>query len=297
MTLVGLAAAFFFFLVQGNFVVCFQGARGIKGRRTTLPLLQMTAAIQTVTVGSSENPYEIQLQHKIFLGDLQPLQSTNGREDLTGLKFWPQSSTALLKKLEKNNPLRKKKSDDCCSILVLGSGCGLLGIGLAVLYPNSRVILTDAPVDFTTAADKDVEENSEPTTQSTMDWLEGNVERNQHLVQDRVSVAPLLWGNEAHQQAISNNLLLNSSQGQGQIDLIVGSELLYNNEASFRGLLDTLLYFLGDNGNATILLVYRQRKLGESRFFDMAEDYFSIETTRIGRKSDGIFLAELSLLP
>ena len=51
----------------------------------------MTSTIQKVQVGD----HEIQLKHQLFLGQLHPLQSTNGREDLTGLKFWPVASKAV----------------------------------------------------------------------------------------------------------------------------------------------------------------------------------------------------------
>ena len=245
----------------------------------------MTSTIQKVQVGD----HEIQLKHQLFLGQLHPLQSTNGREDLTGLKFWPVASTALLKKLEKNEKKMMGNHHETkhLRILELGAGCGLLGIGLAALYPNSQVVLTDAPVNFTAAeGNKSDDGDSSTMIQSTIQWLEGNIKRNSVLLQDRVSVAPLLWGDASEQMAITEVI--------PDVDLIVGAELLYNNEASFPGLIGTLQHFA--SAETRILLAYRERNLGEAQFFDLAKEHFSIEISRIGRKSDRIHLVELRLL-
>ena len=78
----------------------------------------MTTAIQTVKVPGISR--EIELHHQLFLGDLK---ATN--HDLTGLKFWPTASHPMLVDINKKYPKESLR------IVELGSGCGLLGIGLA----------------------------------------------------------------------------------------------------------------------------------------------------------------------
>lgn len=249
--------------------------------------LSMVSTIQKVAVGD----HTIQLRHQLFLGDVQ---SQNGA-DLTGLKYWPTASEPLLDRIHKKKPPFDNKQSISTKqqkiILELGSGCGLLGIGLASLDPKCRVILTDAPVDFvdTVANGGDggsIHVTNKSSACTTLDWLQENVNlNNDELLHDRVSVSPLYWGDTLQLDTISKN-------SNGCVDWIVGSELLYNNDDSFEGLVKTLVYFSDQNPDIKILLAYKQRNLGEAQFFDLAAPYFDFDKTRIGRKSDGIYLVE-----
>jgi hypothetical protein len=68
-----------------------------------------------------------------------------------------------------------------------------------------------------------------------MSWLQhSNVELNIALISNCVAVRPLLWGNSGHLEEIQEEF-------GPSFDLVVGSELLYNNEQAFaEGLVDTL---------------------------------------------------------
>ena len=158
--------------------------------------------------------------------------------------------------------------DNLYRILELGSGCGLLGIGLAAM--GHTIVMTDADVDF----------SDDTTTSSTLEWLQSNVDLNYNVVGDRATVKPLLWGDEKEMKKISPDF-----------DLIVGSELLYSNEKSFPALIETMSRFASPS--IPVLLGYKIRGLGEDKFFDIADEKFDISFKRIGRKSDKIQLAEL----
>jgi len=232
------------------------------------------------------NDTTIQIRHQLFLGDVE------GDGDLTGLKLWKTVPLPMIQHILQSSSL--SLSNTPTTILELGSGCGTLGIGLAALLgPHCNVILTDADVKFveTITAPKrnnkdDDNKQTQPSPQeewTSLSWLQQNVELNR---KDRVSVQPLYWGDEEHMRSI----LL---ECQGGVDVIVGSELLYNNDAAFPGLLETLLAFQkhhDDNAPKrplVIFLGYKVRRLGESKFFDMAREYFDIFETDITQSSGG----------
>lgn len=179
----------FLWTVKVSSFACHQEIR-FYGRQSTISLA-MASTVHTIEVPITN--LEIQLGHQLFLGDLQ-----TSDHDLTDLKFWPTASQPMLVELGKryhSKPLR---------ILELGSGCGLLGIGLAAMAHT--VFLTDADVNF----------SDDTITSSTLEWLQSNVELNHNVIGDRATVHPLLWGDANDMDTIPH-----------EFDLIVGSELLY----------------------------------------------------------------------
>jgi len=283
--------------VQGFPVILSSRPRN-KGKATS-STMEMVSAIQKVMIGDSE----VQIRHQLFLGDI--IVTEEEKTDLTGLKYWPTASEPMLQYFQKqrqtqNYELVKKKERQV--ILELGSGCGLLGIGLASLYKDDNlehhIILTDAPVNFkacTSSRNVTTKMIVQPLyPSSTLDWLSGNVELNKHhYSKNRVTIAPLLWGNEVHLNTISSGLKAHPSSGAtGLVNMVIGSELLYNNDASFVGLLETLLFFSEKNPALRILLGYKERHLGEAQFFDLAGPHFDWTKKRIGRRSNGIYLME-----
>mmetsp|Transcript_30126 Transcript_30126/g.54501 ORF Transcript_30126/g.54501 Transcript_30126/m.54501 type:complete len:266 (-) Transcript_30126:110-907(-) len=218
--------------------------------------LTMASTTQTVEIPSTS--LAIQLRHQLFLGDLK-----TSTHDLTGLKLWPTASQPMLAVLGK-----RYKDTQPLQILELGSGCGLLGIGLAAM--GHTIVMTDADVDF----------SGDTTTSSTLKWLQSNVDLNFNVIGERVTVKPLLWGDEKDMKKILQDF-----------DLIVGSELLYSNEKSFPALIETMSRFAGPS--TSVLLGYKIRGLGEGKFFDIADEKFEMSFKSIGRKSDKIQLAEL----
>eukprot|EP00746_Dinoflagellata_sp_MGD_P054839 gnl/MRDRNA2_/MRDRNA2_23951_c0_seq1.p1 gnl/MRDRNA2_/MRDRNA2_23951_c0~~gnl/MRDRNA2_/MRDRNA2_23951_c0_seq1.p1 ORF type:complete len:214 (+),score=32.54 gnl/MRDRNA2_/MRDRNA2_23951_c0_seq1:49-690(+) len=141
----------------------------------------------------------------------------------------------IVPKLGKKKPLR---------VLDLGSGCGLLGIGIAASIPNAQVLVTgvDIPIKF--------QHQSDELPSSTLEWLHNNVQMNHELVSNRVEVAPLLWGDKSDIDAIKS-----SKRWATGFDLVVGSDLLYN-PFSYEALLQTIKAF---SGTSPVVLSWHER--------------------------------------
>lgn len=143
----------------------------------------------------------------------QPIGSRK-TADGTGLKIWP-TSMAMLQHLQNGvlNALQTRlKLTRPLRIIELGSGCGLLGLGLAATCDNVEIVLTDpdVPVNY-----------SEDDSGSTLAWLEQNLELNREVVGDRARVAKLAWGDAA------DTAELRSDCSDG-FDLVIGSDLIYD---------------------------------------------------------------------
>ena len=142
--------------------------------------------------------------------------------DATGLKVWP-TALPLLMHLQGRlaAPLARP-----IRILELGSGCGLLGIGLAATC-NAEVVLTDPALPVAFADD-------EPLG-NTLEWLAMNVELNRDAVGSRASVEKLTWGDSDDMEALRR-------KHPAGFDLVVGSDLLYNPD-SYGALIKTAQTF------------------------------------------------------
>jgi predicted nicotinamide N-methyase len=173
--------------------------------------------------------------------------------DTTGRWVWP---TAV--------PLLHRLLDDCAAssssslshsntVLELGAGCGVLGMGLAASGSFHQVILTD----------------------HNTDWLHKNVERNRDLVGDRIQVHKLDWGMEQDARSLEASLVDQQQQRQTTLDWIVGSDILYD-PSSHRALVSTLRRFAEPN-NASILLAYPRRQDNEEAFVSIAKEHFDIQ--------------------
>ena len=189
--------------------------------------------------------------------------------DLTGLKVWPTalkllkevSSSHLPKLLAKaathKRPLR---------VIELGSGTGVLGLGVALLSgPSSHIVLTDPnlPVNFT-----------ESESGSSLEWLQVNADLNREATDAagaRVEVQELEWSNAEHRA----NLLAREG---ASFDLVLGSELLYDPD-QYRPLLQVITELSAHPDTLTIL-GYTLRHGAEARFVTGAEDRFERVETR-----------------
>lgn len=228
----------------------------------------------TVEVVRLRGGAEIKLRHQLQIGGLE----ADG--DLTGLKMWPTTSEPMFTTLKKVilPAMHKEMESDSARplrILELGSGCGLLGISLASL--GEEVILTDPAVSFWHT------ETESGDVMSTLDHLRENIEINSKVVENRAVAAKLFWGNEEDLDNIEN---------EGPFDLIIGSELLYYVD-SFPGLLATIQR-LG-KGGVPVILGYKTRRLGETKFLEAAEEHFDIKSEKLGRKNEGLLLARCVL--
>ena len=197
----------------------------------------------------------------------QPRSSLQGRADRTGLKSWP---TAM--------PLLEFAVERCQSrphmrVLELGSGCGKLGLGFAAAVPDAHVLLTDP--DLPTMFD---DESQEPS--STLEWLRGNVALNTQTLGERVEAAALLWGDDAHADAI-----LQEPRWSGGFDLILGSDLLYNPDV-YVDLLDTLQTFTSVK-TCPVILGYPAR-VNEARFLQLAAARYVVETRALPLKGASV---------
>ena len=199
------------------------------------------------------------LQH--FMDTPVP-QRPQRRADLTGLKLWP-CALRLLARLDSTllPQLRAQlqASDRPLRVLELGSGTGVLGMGLAAL--GEQVLLTDPAAHVRFAVGED------DARCDTLAWLGANVEENSAALSDRAQVAPLLWGDEGHMAGVE--------AAHAPFDLVVGSDLLYDPD-QYACLTATLQRFSGPRTLA--VLGFSHRHGGEERFLRSAERAFHVRT-------------------
>ena len=254
----------------------------IPSQQVAIPPPRNTICLRASTIESVQlkGGAEVKIGHRMQIGGLE----ADG--DLTGLKMWPTTSEPMFRYLVDvalpamhNKSSGKRDASAPFRILELGSGCGLLGISLAA--HGEEVVLTDPAFPF-----RDTEGDSEDKddTITTLDHLQHNIDLNVNIVDGRAKAAKLLWGDE--------NDITNIIDREGPFDLVIGSELLYYVE-SFSALLETIRC-LGVGG-VPILLGYKTRRLGEQKFLDQANEDFEIQTDRLGRKHEGLFLATCTL--
>ncbi len=143
-------------------------------------------------------------------------------------------------------------------VLELGSGTGLLGLGIAASMANSRVLLTDPGLEFNYAEDN---------LGSTLERLRLNLLENAALTGGRASAAVLLWGNATH--------IADIAQRHEPFDLIVGSDLLYD-EKQHVALLATLEALSG--AATVVVLANPQRYATMHRFHEKAAVAFAVTT-------------------
>jgi predicted nicotinamide N-methyase len=131
-------------------------------------------------------------------------------------------------------------------VLELGSGCGIVGIGLAQIIPNCDVLLTDLP--------------------EAQDILARNVECSSPAKSSRVSACILDW-EEDLPKAILKRVH----------DAILVSDCTYNTD-TIPALVSTLSKLSSISPQAVISLATKVRHSSEAEFFTLMEDaQFSID--------------------
>ena len=125
-------------------------------------------------------------------------------------------------------------------VLELGSGCGIVGIGLAQLYPNCDVLLTDLP--------------------EAMENLGHNLAHARPASGSKLFETTLNWDDD-----------LPVSVAQGQYHLVLVSDCTYNSD-SIPALVGTLHRLIEKSPRAYIVVSMKVRHSSEAIFFDMMED-------------------------
>jgi predicted nicotinamide N-methyase len=169
--------------------------------------------------------------------------------DATGSFVWP-TALPLLERIQTDFFLlddgrKTTKRERRLRVLELGAGCGLLGMGLAATGCVD-VVLTDHS--------------------RAIAWLQGNVEINRELLGGCATVAPLGWGDQ------EESSLLEAQQQQRPFDLIVGSDIVYD-QSKHAELVETMKYF-SVAGNAPVYIAYPKRR-DEEPFLSLAKEHFS----------------------
>jgi len=192
------------------------------------------------------------------------------KADLTGLRVWPTNrpmldklQEQLLPRLRQQRPVGRRREP--LRILELGSGCGLLGICMAVL--GEHVVLTDPAVEIGVA-----DGSGGVQTASTLEQLQANVELNQEVLgAGSASAVKLLWGEEADLRAVEQ---------LGPFDAIVGCDVTYSPE-TFEALLCTIQHLTAKH-DTPVFLGYNTLYVRYAAFLELAQKSFRVSTTNIG---------------
>ena len=202
----------------------------------------------TVDVGRVSVTYD---QHYFDTPVPQPRQGQRVA-DRSGLRPWPCAVPLLQHLSEATVPALETSLGRPPRVLELGSGVGLLGIGLA-LATGAEVTLTDPglPTRFSKGAD----------SISTLEFLRRNVALNDAPT---ARAEKLLWGDADDLDAFA---------GTDPFDLVVASEVLYE-PSQYADLAETLAFFAAD-----AIIGYKVRHGREQTFFDRCADEHGFRVT------------------
>lgn len=125
------------------------------------------------------------------------------------------------------------------SVVELGSGCGIAGIGLAQIVPGAKVMLTD-------------------------------VQEAQEIITRNINNAALAVGSCLTQKVLDWDEPLSSSEPHKNVDLLIVCECIYNADSD-PALISILQQFIAYSPKVKILVVTKQRHFSETVFFDLME--------------------------
>ena len=202
--------------------------------------------------------------------------------DSTGRHIWPTAIPLLQHMLQTTQEQSKGIFGDTSTtttktVLELGSGCGLLGMGL--------VAASMPPTSFSSSTTL----YQVVMTDHSTEWLQQNLERNQEILfggsnvetqqqqHQNIEIHRLQWGNEQDLASLyeTSAILHQYSKHRKQFDYIIGSDILYN-PASHEALVSTLKFFSSSSNKKSntitqTLLAYPKRQSDEAQFVSLAE--------------------------
>lgn len=223
----------------------------------------MCRASRTVEIGGRAITLA---QHFFDTPVAQPLRLPR-RADLTGMKVWPTALRILEQLQERALPqlhAAAAAEQRRLRVLELGSGTGVLGLGIAALG-GSSVVVTDPNLEVNFSMER---------SGTSLDWLRANVETNASAIDDAgssVDAHELEWSSQEHAASLRAACL----PAGADFDLVLGSELLYDPD-QYEPLLQTLRAFARSPATLAVL-GYTERHGGEERFLKKAADDFAIE--------------------
>ena len=189
----------------------------------------------------------------------QPKAKKGRIADRTGCRPWPVARPLLEHLRTDVVPDLERDLGRPPRVLELGSGVGLLGVGLA------RTTACDV-----TLTDPDIETNfSDGTSMSTLEWLQRNIELN--VASKRARARRLVWGSIDDARALLRD---------GGFDLLVGSDLLYDT-ANYGPLVDSIVALAPAHG---CVLGYVTRHGAEGDLADLAASrgFAAVSTPLVG---------------
>ena len=218
---------------------------------------------QSCTMSTLDIPITSSLSIKI-LEDLEEEADGQDVEEHVGRFLWP-TARPMMKILQEQLLLHSPHETEHTIVVELGAGCGLLGMGLALMNNFYKVIITDHDVE----------------------WLDRNLALNRHLLTgddgDRtknVSTMRLDWGNSSEIGTLCS-ILEKTTQSLKEFNLLlVASDILYNHQ-SHRALataVHRLSSVSSPNTNTRIMIGFlNDRDNDEAKFLPIAREVFGNE--------------------
>ncbi len=145
-------------------------------------------------------------------------------------------------------------------MLELGSGCGIIGIALASIRPNSHVILTDLP--------------------DAMELIEDNIAHSQLALGSRLSSMVLDWDRDLPEAITAE-----------QFHLVLVCDCTYNPD-SIPALVKTLSALMARSPTVMIVVANKIRHDSEISFFDQMADVGLTEVEQLRIPLDGDYVEE-----
>jgi predicted nicotinamide N-methyase len=167
--------------------------------------------------------------------DIYHLNTSSTQYDLTGQVIWPASEVLAKFLIDKRDELNLKDK----KILEFGSGAGLSGFAACYAGCQTTVLTDDSTLPII-----------ERLLKKNVDYVNEQIEQQQHLNLSNTEYEPLRWGTESELEHIKNKY--------GLFDILIGADTVYW-PASVQPLLQSIDILLSYEKGATCYLAYVER--------------------------------------